>query len=334
MTNASVGELVEAVRRELAQRVPGAPGSVVVEPILNWGGFVNRSFRISTESGPYHLKLTADPHDRDRLRRWRTVRHRLETRYLAPRMVDWVEVAGTAFSGPLFEWIEGDVPERVTPDLVRVLAFRITALHGDRVLYEVLRGEGERVGTCATAYRRSIHERFVEDLAGIRPQPPPFVSPEHLDWMEREVRALEERVAQSAAFDEPADRPIHGDLWLNNVLVGAPGPVSGRVALLDWDGLDLGDPVLDWATFLGPHRRDLDPATRRRAWLAERLAPAQRERLSVWARATSLDWVIDPLADWVEAEDETPTHRAVVREANAALFERALAHYQTCWGSR
>jgi hypothetical protein len=46
---------------------------------------------------------------------------------------------------------------------------------------------------------------------------------------------------------------------------------------------------------------------------------------------TSLDWTIDPLADWVEATRE-PLHGETVRTANRRTHERALALYRELYG--
>ncbi|HEX9871356.1 MAG TPA: phosphotransferase, partial [Candidatus Tectomicrobia bacterium] len=122
-------------------------------------------------------------------------------------------------------------------------------------------------------------------------------------------------------------RPVHGDLWLNNTLVDS----AGRWYLLDWDGLSLGDPVADWAMLFGPSRERPQPATEGVVLSHTILSPAERQRLSVYARASLLDWVIDPLADWVQAGSE-PEHGAQVRMANERTHDGAWQLYQSLHG--
>lgn len=321
--------LASAVRRSLQRRAvrKGDEASPVeVRAILNWGGFGNRSFEVRAGGDRYHLKLATEAHSLPGLVQWRTLRGSLERSYRAPAMVDWLDLEDTGFSGPLFRWIGGSAPDRISPELFETVAPVLDRLHADRDLAETLRELGHPVGTCADAYLATIHDRFVEDLSGIARSLPPFVDRPALAWMEEQVRAAEAVVRASSAFGTSADRPVHTDLWIDNILVQD----GGRVWLLDWDDLRLGDPVMDWATLLGPNRRDLRPATERLSYLGGRLDEAERERLRVWARATSLDWVIDPLADWVEAASD-PRHRDTVRGRNEELYARAVEAYRTLW---
>ena len=54
--------------------------------------------------------------------------------------------------------------------------------------------------------------------------------------------------AGNGAFDGVTRSPCHGDLWPDNVLVGA----VGRPWVLDWDGLAVGDAAEDLATLVWP----------------------------------------------------------------------------------
>jgi hypothetical protein len=56
------------------------------------------------------------------------------------------------------------------------------------------------------------------------------------------------------------------------------------------------------------------------------LTSAERERLSYLGRATLLDWVIDPLSDWIDA-GTAPEHEHAVRAGKERIHKRALACY-------
>ena len=144
--------------------------------------------------------------------------------------------------------------------------------------------------------------------------------------MVRLGRLLRVPAAALRQLDEPADAPTHRDLWLDNLLVSERGDVT----ILDWDGLGLGDPVMDWAMLFGPARHDPRPVTERGVEVPG-LTDGERARLPLWARATLLDWIIDPLSDWVGAATE-PEHGAVIRIANEGVHGRALALYLELYG--
>lgn len=96
--------------------------------------------------------------------------------------------------------------------------------------------------------------------------------------------------------------------------------------MLDWDGLALGDPVMDWTMLLGPTRGDPRPVAGDR--LAELpLNDVARARAPLYARASLLDWIIDPLADWIEAGQER-AHGDVIRKSNHRVHRRARANYE------
>jgi hypothetical protein len=94
---------------------------------------------------------------------------------------------------------------------------------------------------------------------------------------------------------------------------------------VDWDDMRIGDPAADLATLLGPTADDARPL-RMLEQVEGTLTPAERERLSLLGRATLLDWVIDPLSDWIDAHT-APTHRRVVRAEKRRIHESALACY-------
>ena len=295
-----------------------------VEYVLNWGGFVNRSFHVTDGRTRLHLKLAHEPDIRDALRRFWTHREMMADRYHAPVAVAWVDVAGTEFAGVLSRWIDGAPPPSLDARLAAEVVPCIDRLHHDREFAAELPAEP---ATCADVYRRTYYRRALEDMEYITPAPPPFVSAELLWWMRDETMALEAAVSAGPAFAEAADAPTHGDLWLNNLLV-SPG---GAWYVLDWDDLALGDPALDWCMLFGPARGDLRTAAERTLPPAITADAAVRERLALYARASLLDWVIDPLSDWIGAT-EAPEHLDEVRAEKERIHRTALAAYQARYG--
>lgn len=290
--------------------------SLSVQYVLNWGGFVNHSFRVSDGHRGYHVKLSTDEEGQRALRRWRSLGSALEP-YRAPSIVDWVDL-GVA-EGLVFPLLPGRVPA-LTDAVVDAILQPLAGLWADRNLALAL-ASGAAI-SAGEAFLASFDRRFREDLAGIRAAPPPFVSSDLIPWLEGEVDRLAERVRAEAAFGEDLRSPVHGDLWLNNVLW------VDRDAwwLLDWDDLRIGDPAADVAALLGPSAGDLRPLKQveRAAGL---LTVGQRARLPLLGQATLLDWVIDPLSDWIDA-DTSPAHAAEVRAEKQRVHQEALGLYR------
>ena len=64
---------LEAVRRFFLSRAAdfGLDGTRLdVKYVLNWGGFVNTSFRVSDRRGGLHVKLSTTDEGQEALRRW------------------------------------------------------------------------------------------------------------------------------------------------------------------------------------------------------------------------------------------------------------------------
>jgi hypothetical protein len=297
------------------------PSRLQVEYVLSWGSFVNASFRVTDGRVRLHVKLVHEADGHEALRRWRGLHALLEERYHTPPMLGWAAIPGTRFEGPVFAWIDGEAPDHVSPELLGRVLPVVCRLHRDWELAACL-APSVVAGPCLQTYLDTYHQRFVEDLDEVEAQRPPFVSAELLAWMRAEAARLAGLVLASAAFQEPAESPIHGDLWPNNLLVTP----EGDWYLLDWDDLTLGDPALDYITLLGPAPGDLRSSRWRElpaGYLSEGVG---RERLPLYARATLLDWVIDPLADWVEAE-VAPEHAGGVRAEKERVHREALALY-------
>jgi hypothetical protein len=326
--SSEIAQLIEPIRTRLAQEA-GTVGldleRVHIEPILNWGGFVNRSFRASDGNRTLSIKLTSDPLIKRGLETWRALAALLEQRYHAPRMVGWLDLAPFPFCGPMFEWLDGTVATELDSACAGEISTVVTRLHADAEVAHRLSGP---VRTCAQAYLDAYHERFTEDLSFIETEPPPFVDRQRLAWLRDQVRLLETRVRQSTSFRQPAHLPVHGDLWLNNILIDP----TGHWYLLDWDGLALGDPVIDWTMLFGPSREHPEAAVERVVLAHVALNAEERQRLAIYTQASQLDWVIDPLSDWVQARHE-PEHGASVRVANERIHKQALEIYHARYGS-
>lgn len=293
-----------------------------VEYVLNWGGFVNRSFHVTDGRVRLHLKLACEPEIRDALRRFWALRGMMAERYHAPDAVAWIDVPGTGYAGVLSRWIDGAPPESLDERLAAEIVPVIERMHGDRELAARLPSPAVPL-TCADVYLRTYDERFFADLEYLDAERPPFVSPETAGWMRAEAMALRAAVREAPAFAEAADAPTHGDLWLNNLLVTP----AGGWHVLDWDDLALGDPALDWCMLFGPARGDPRTATDRALPPSIAAGAAARERLALYARASLLDWIIDPLADWIAAT-EAPEHVAEVRAEKERIHRAALDAYR------
>jgi hypothetical protein len=298
------------------------PARLNVEYLLNWGGFVNRSFRVTDGRTVLHLKLAGEAQYRDGVRRFWELRPRMADRYRAPEPLAWIEVPGTEYAGILSRWIDGAAPASIDRRLAEVVVRTVSRLHADRELAARLPAPSPP-SSCADVYLQVYSRRFFADLEFIKGERPPFVSAGTVEWMRGEAEAMDAAVAAAAAFRDAADAPTHGDLWLDNLLVTS----EGEWFLLDWDGLALGDPALDWGMLFGPTRTDLRTAADRALPPAITADPAVRERLALYARASLLDWIIDPLADWIDA-GESPEHIAEVRAEKERIHLAALDAYR------
>src|SRR5215213_6983257 len=100
-----------------------------VRYVLNWGGFVNRSFRVTDGRAPLHLKLASDPEIRAGLRRFWELRPLMAERYRAPAPLAWIEVPGTEYAGVLSRWIDGEAPLSIDGRLAEEVVHAVDRLH-------------------------------------------------------------------------------------------------------------------------------------------------------------------------------------------------------------
>ncbi len=297
------------------------PSLVAVSYVVNWGGFVNHSFRVSDGLTRYHLKLATTDDAREALRQWQGL-DRVLRRHHAPPVLEWIEVPGGA--GLLFPHVDGSIP-RLTQDVLREVMSALGGLGRDAELTAALpKADGL---DAIDAYFETYHDRFTEDLRAIRAAPPPFLSPSDLEGLEEEVGLLMARVRSDEAFAEALEAPVHGDPWLDNVLWKDPASWH----MLDWDDLRIGDPAIDLTMLIGPDRTDLTPLK-----YLDQVAPTQpsgvARRLPVLGRASLLDWVIDPLADWIEA-GVAPNVLRRVRKEKERVHRSARELYRELYGS-
>lgn len=300
---------------------------LAVEYVLNWGGFGNASFNVGDGRWRFHLKLTPDPATQEALRRWQRFHTILEARYHAPALLGWLTIPGTPYQGPIFEFVAGEFLDgsrmpTVLNDLLRMVGL----LHADRELAQKMNLK-EPVRTYLDCFRSRYIETLREDLAFIRTEPPPFVSPTRLRWMSEQVDVLDKLAQESGAFEGEANAVIHWDLWWNNILVNP----SGRWYIVDWDDVGLGDPAMDFATVIFP----LTCVPTNRDW-RDFPIPAQDEafttRMAIYRRMQVLDWVIDVLADWIDCR-EAPSSQAEVRSRKRAEHEQFLRIYEADYGT-
>jgi aminoglycoside phosphotransferase (APT) family kinase protein len=318
--------LAEVLRADLPALAPElkleTPLDVAYVP--NLGGLVNANFTVTTPSRAYHLKLAADADSKQQLRNWQRVGAQLADRYRAPRMLGWIDVPGTDWSGAVFERAPGASPARAIPARVlEQMVPLVDALHADEQLASLVSDGGPppRARDTFLAYHtricRSDLEELTEDDAF-----PPFVDDALVGWMRDEVARLGDIASSSDAFAERVTSVIHNDLWFGNVVID-----GDDWWIVDWDRVALGDPAHDLSMLLFTALDDgADPSR----WLAGR-DDAFVERFELGRRAMLLDFVVDSLADWAEA-DAVPSVADATR-ANREQFHRwALARYRALYG--
>lgn len=296
---------------------------LTIDYVLNWGGFGNASFNIGDGVRHFHLKLSPDADTQEALRRWRELRSILEQRYHAPAMLGWTTVPGTAYQGPIFEYVAGEHLDGCRmPEILNELLRVVGLLHADRDLAQKIVPK-KLLRTYFDCFQARYIEPLREDLEIIRAEPPPFISPSRLRWMSEEVDGLENRAQESGAFEGCAHAVIHWDLWWNNVLVNP----SGQWYILDWDDVGFGDPAMDFSAAIFP----LTCAPTIRDWQSFPI-PAQDDafstRMAHYRRTQVLDWIIDVLADWIDCR-EAPASQAEVRAHKQAEHEYYLRLYET-----
>ena len=316
MTLTETTDLVRAYFTEHCRRWRLRPESLTVDYIPSPGGFGSMNFVVHDGQSFYHLRFRRTPDD---LSAWLRTSPRLAERYSAPALLGEIEVAGRC--GAVFERLPGKTPDRTIPlHVLDEIVSTLSQLHEDRDLFDLPGVAAAPARKTFVDYHMAMCEGDLEEIE--RAVPLPFVDKSAVDWMRSETRRLWELALHSAAFDEEVSSPIHGDLWYGNVLVD-----GNRWWIIDWEDLKIGDPAHDLSLLLF---QDLDNRSAPARWLHGRSA-AFMERFQLYARAALWTFVVDPLADWVEA-DSFPEVRDAARAHREDLHRWALARYLELYG--
>jgi aminoglycoside phosphotransferase (APT) family kinase protein len=270
-----------------------------VEHRANHTGAGKLSFEVTVGRLRLWAKVSADADEAESLVTWSRAADVLAERHAAPPVLDVLAIDGR--TALLFPYIDAPVATRAMLheryDEARAV---LAGLHSDEALADLL---GPPT-TTADCFREVWLERFVADLDVIEG----YVAKDLHAHLSDEV---DELGALVDTLDAPARSAVHGDPWHENFLL-APG----RLWLLDWEDLAIGDPALDDAILrhdavgTDPHHWPEDPVH------------------AVARRALMLDSVIDVAADWVEARVLTGGD-PLVRQRKEAAYLAGLEAYRT-----
>ena len=294
-----------------------------LEPFSYSAVEATRSFTARDHNHAVHIKLwhTEQQAVRDR---WLAVHDILESRHIAPRVLDAVDLPEVDATGLVFEHIEGVHPTgKAATDRLLLSARR---LHEDEELAAQL--GFSREPTTVGQYFEGLHiRRLNKDINILRDAgSTTIVDNDLLAWMERETRDLKQTARSSAAFAIDARWPTHGDLYEGNTLLAD----DGGWYVFDWDDLLLGDPVADYIIVLRhPARRD--PQFDWPSYGVEATDEGFGERMRFYARASLLYEIVDGLAEHLGLDASNPLLSAISREKREA-FESGLALYRERYG--
>lgn len=289
----------------IASQLSRSLGRTDITPHVNTSNPDTPSYAVGQD---LWVKVASDARKARALDRWARVAGLLESSYAAPRLVDRLVVDDRP--ALVFERLHAtSADQNAIESLMADLLALTGRLHADREL-------GASVDTGPVTAAQSLDDlwgrRLRADLDivdGSTEAPGRDV----VDAWRRELAHLAELVQ---AHEEPVSSPVHRDLWRENVLVG-----DDRFWLIDWDGLSLGDPVVDDAVLLfDALGADLD------AW-ADARPPrdaAEADRFALCLRFQLLDRAIDPLADNVALPS---TGYDEVKQAKRVETSRAWSLY-------
>jgi hypothetical protein len=268
-----------------------------VEHHPNHTGAGKLSFAVRVGDRSLWAKVAADPDEEQALATWANVASLLAERHAAPSVLEVLSVAG--HTALLFGYVDAPSADRATLHTRYDEASAVlTALHADTELAGLLGGPT----TTAESFRSVWVERFEADLDVIEG----YVGKDVHAYLADEVAVLGDLVdGLDGTGHSAVHAAVHGDPWHENWLA-APG----RLWLLDWEDLAVGDPVVDDAILrhdaLGtdPHHWPDEPA------------------YAVARRALMLDAAVDVAADWVEHTDP------LVRRRKDAAYLAGLEAYR------
>lgn len=281
-----------------------------IEWVYNPGNFGSAHYRVSGASRDLHVKLVEDP---SRMDLWYRVRDRLSRDYRAPEILARLEIPEARLTAYVFPRLPGQAPAPASAGpVIREVGELLTKLHADYDLATELAGGA----TILSSFQTGLLECLTEDLIAVRAHPEISRSfdASTMAWLAAEAEMLAEE-GRRWLPDDPARSPIHGDLWLANLLAD-----GSEWWVLDWPGLRLGDPAADWAMLLfeswvcGAEPNDFLPPE-----------PALRDRAHLHLRAASFDAIVDPVADLTEMPGGVPGAepiRAAKRNESRAALRR------------
>lgn len=302
------------------------PNAIDLSYVLNLGGFVNASFTATDGVRKLHVKVSQSKDSDECLMRWYRIHQTLEQNYHAPKILLKFTVPDTEHLAIVFEHIDGEIPKRLPTKIAKEVLQVLQRLHSDNDMPKLLYPEGFNEPTFADCYKQTFHQRFIEDLAIVEKNPPPFIDRKCFAWMRKQAERLLGQVESLLAFRQHSNHLAHGDLWLNNLLVDN----QSNFWILDWDDLAISDPALDLVMLLGPSIENIELFDISKAKsLNYPIDREMEERLKIYAPARILDWVIDPLADYVEAES-APQVSEIVREKNRQFHLAAKIALEAC----
>jgi hypothetical protein len=289
--------------------------TIVVEYVWNFGGFPNRSFRVTDGRTTLHLKL-AGRERAMRLRRWYRHRATIHADYRGPEVQAEIEggiLPGDGF-GLVFPHIAGRPLEASrAPTILPGVVDLLDRLHRDS---QLLQHAGHQ-----RTYRDVFISTFVRRLHGdfkvIEESLPNGVTDRLLQRLRDEADRLNDLVLRHTAFSDPADAVTHGDPQWSNILVRA----TNDWTLIDWDDLDFaGDPILDLAVLFWPARPNRD------LW-HQYVVRRGAERAPAYERALLLNQIVDSLADRVEALKFPGRRGQAIANAKLRFHREALSEY-------
>jgi fructosamine-3-kinase len=261
-----------SVRRVQDALVAALGQDAQVEHHANHTGVGKLSFAVRVGAERFWAKVAADTDDEAALATWVRVAPLLADRHAAPPVLDVLTVDGR--TALLFPYVDAPPATRATLharyDEARLV---LAGLHADTELAALLGGPT----TTGDSFREVWLERFVGDLDVIEG----YVAKDLHAYLADEVDALGVLVD---GLDTVVHAAVHGDPWHENILLA-----TDRLWLLDWEGLSVGDPVVD------------DAILRHDAVGSDLHHWPDDATYAVARRALMLDAVVDVAADWVEA---------------------------------
>ena len=265
--------------------------------------FAPITFLISDSLSAAYLILAKDADQKKQLLKWKKCHPILEECYRAPRILQWIDLNKTDYSGLLLQNIDGIHPDFRKPSLLlEEVIYVMDNLHNDEELAEKLSGMEER-RCLADSFIETWVEPFQSRLHVIENSPSCYISAEYLSWMRQEVENLDSAVRASPEFMRFATKPIHGNLGAGEIVVNR----DENWFIMNWARFGLGDPAIDYACLLWPLFTDGSLKAPGQNFPIPSHDAGFSRRLSLCLRARSLGEVVNGLAKTAKCENN-PEH--------------------------